>query len=234
MKSHDGPLVDDRPRRPALSRGLPAQRAAVRQASPRRRQSLWSRRGLPLAALVLGAIGVAQLLHVTGAGDADVAQLQITHEEPVVEPGATPDLLPSPTVQAEPTGLPGPVLMVEPINTPVPELINTTVSVSVTMTPAAARPTPTPPPATATPAPRPTSTPAPAASEVWVGNTGGSGVYVRGTPTSGDRVRPYGDGTRLTIIGDDVSGDGQQWKHVRTPDGLEGYVPALYTTDAAP
>jgi hypothetical protein len=185
---------------------------------------------------VLGALGLAQLLHVTGAGDADVAQLHITTEEPVVGPGATPDLLPSPTVLAESTG-PGPVLpvpMVEPINTAVPELANTTVPVSVTMTPTVPRPTPTPPPATATPAPRLTSTPAAATSEVWVGNTGGSGVYVRGTPTSGDRVRPYGDGTRLTIIGDDVSGDGQQWKHIRTPDGLEGYVPASYTTDAAP
>jgi hypothetical protein len=182
--------------------------------------------------LVLGAIGVVQLLHVAGARDADVAQQPITTAEPVLEPSATPDILPSATVQAESTD-PRPALVVEPINTAVP--------VSVTMTPAAPTATPaaptatrTPASATATPAPKPTSTPAPATSEVWVGNTGGSGVYVRGTPTSGDRVRAYPDGTPLTIIGDDVSGDGKEWKHVRTPDGLEGYVPAGYTTDAAP
>jgi len=49
-----------------------------------------------------------------------------------------------------------------------------------------------------------------------------------------DRVRAYPDGTALTIVGDDVDGDGQQWKHVTTPDGLEGYVPSIYTVDAQP
>ena len=29
-------------------------------------------------------------------------------------------------------------------------------------------------------------------------------------------------------------GDGQHWKHVRTPDGLEGYVPSTYTVAAPP
>jgi Bacterial SH3 domain len=69
---------------------------------------------------------------------------------------------------------------------------------------------------------------------VYVGNTDGEGVYVRNTPVMADRNKAYPDGTELTIIGDDVDGDGQHWKHVRTPDGLEGYVPAMYTTDAPP
>jgi hypothetical protein len=69
---------------------------------------------------------------------------------------------------------------------------------------------------------------------VYVGNTDGEGVYVRNTPVMSDRVRAYADGTALTIIGDDVDGDGQHWKHVRTPDGLEGYVPAMYTTTTQP
>jgi hypothetical protein len=69
---------------------------------------------------------------------------------------------------------------------------------------------------------------------VYVGNTDGEGVYVRNTPVMSDRVRAYSDGTALTIIGDDVDGDGQHWKHVRTPDGLEGYVPAMYTTTTQP
>jgi hypothetical protein len=59
-------------------------------------------------------------------------------------------------------------------------------------------------------------------------------VYVRKTPTVADRLRAYGDGTPLTIIGEDVTGDGQNWKHIRAPDGLEGYVPAAYVLDTAP
>jgi hypothetical protein len=81
----------------------------------------------------------------------------------------------------------------------------------------------------------PTSTPQAQASDtVWVGNTDGQGVYVRNTPVMSDRVRAYPDGTPLTIIGEDVDGDGQHWKHIKTPDGLEGYVPAMYTVDTAP
>jgi hypothetical protein len=90
-------------------------------------------------------------------------------------------------------------------------------------------------PATASAAPKPTDTPKPASSDtVWVGNTDGEGVYIRKTPVMADRVRAYTDGTPLTIIGDDVDGDGQHWKHVRTPDGLEGFVPSTYTVDVPP
>jgi hypothetical protein len=92
-----------------------------------------------------------------------------------------------------------------------------------------------PAPAAATAAPKPTDTPQPEKSDmVWVGNTDGEGVYIRQTPAMADRVRAYADGTPLTIIGDDVDGDGQHWKHVRTPDGLEGFVPAMYTVDTPP
>ena len=98
--------------------------------------------------------------------------------------------------------------------------------------PTATRPAAT---ATAAPAAKPTDTPQAAESTtVWVGNTDGEGVYLRNTPVMADRVRPYTDGTPLTVIGDDVDGDGQQWKHVRTPDGLEGYVPSMYTVDTPP
>jgi len=106
-------------------------------------------------------------------------------------------------------------------------------TLAVTVAPRTATPAPTPP--TATPAVQPAATPEPAASDtVYVGNTDGQGVYVRATPALADRTRAYADGTPLTIIGDDVEGDGLQWKHVRTPDGLEGYVPAMYTSDAPP
>jgi hypothetical protein len=109
-----------------------------------------------------------------------------------------------------------------------PAAVSPAPSVAPTATRAAA-------PATATAAPKPTEAPQPEkADTVWVGNTDGEGVYVRSTPAMADRVRAYADGTPLTIIGDDVDVDGQQWKHIRTPDGLEGYVPAMYTVDAPP
>jgi len=41
-----------------------------------------------------------------------------------------------------------------------------------------------------------------------VGNTDGEGVFIRKTPAMDDKVRAYSDGTALTIIGDDVDGDG--------------------------
>jgi hypothetical protein len=86
-------------------------------------------------------------------------------------------------------------------------------------------------------APRPTATTAVVVAKtdtVWVGNTDGQGVFVRKTPVMADRLKAYPDGTPLTIAGDDVDGDGQHWKHVKTPDGLDGYVPSIYTVDAQP
>jgi hypothetical protein len=76
--------------------------------------------------------------------------------------------------------------------------------------------------------------PAASATTVWVGNTDGEGVFVRNTPVMADRAKAYPDGTPLTIVGDDIDGDGQTWKHVKTPDGLEGYVPSIYTVDSPP
>lgn len=82
--------------------------------------------------------------------------------------------------------------------------------------------------------PTATTAPAAAATTVWVANTDGQGVYVRKTPNMADRLKAYPDGTALTVVGDDVDGDGQHWKHVRTPDGLDGYVPSIYTFDSPP
>jgi hypothetical protein len=69
---------------------------------------------------------------------------------------------------------------------------------------------------------------------VYVGNTDSQGVFIRKTPVMADRLRAYPDGTALTIAGDDVDGDGQHWRHVKTPDGVEGYVPAMYTVETPP
>lgn len=73
-----------------------------------------------------------------------------------------------------------------------------------------------------------------ALSSVWVGNTDGEGVFLRGSPVMSDRLSAYPDGTELRVTGPEVSGDGTQWLPVLTPDGTEGYVPSEYTVDHPP
>ena len=87
----------------------------------------------------------------------------------------------------------------------------------------------------AAPAAQPTATAGPRNQTVWIGNTDGQGAYLRRTPTLADRISPaYPDRTPLTVISDDVDGDGQRWHHVRTSDGTEGYVPVIYTLTVEP
>jgi hypothetical protein len=117
-----------------------------------------------------------------------------------------------------------------PVSTDVPATGAPTVTRSpVVASPAAAA-------ATATTAARSTATTtAPAnADTVWVGNTDNQGVYLRKTPVMADRLTAYPDGTALTIVGGDTDGDGQHWKHVKAPDGTEGYVPSIYTVTTPP
>src|SRR3954452_11497500 len=114
-----------------------------------------------------------------------------------------------------------------------------------TAAPAAAA-APTSAPTVAKPAASPIASPSPSVAAsptaaqardvttVYVGNTDGDGVYIRKTPVMSDRLRAYPDGTALAVIGDEVDGDGQHWRHVRTPDGLEGFVPATYTVETQP
>lgn len=125
--------------------------------------------------------------------------------------GVLPGSTPAPTV----TAIPGP-----------------TPGAAVSPSPAQAAASPSPSPAAAATAAPTESAPATPSNVVYVGNTDGEGVYLRKTPNMEDRLQAYPDGTRLTIIGDDVEGDGQTWKHVRAPDGSEGYVPAQYTTSS--
>ena len=74
------------------------------------------------------------------------------------------------------------------------------------------------------------ATPVTTADVVYVGNTGGIGVFLRRTPQATDRLKAYPDNTRLVVIGPDVGAEGRTWRHVRAPDGVEGYVPAQYTS----
>lgn len=108
--------------------------------------------------------------------------------------------------------------------------------VAATDVPAAATARPSVP----SPSPSPSAAASPTATQsaaeptvVYVAHTDGEGVYIRTTPVMSDRAHAYPDGTALSIVGADVDGDGQHWKHVKAPDGLDGYVPSIYT-DATP
>lgn len=88
---------------------------------------------------------------------------------------------------------------------------------------------------TATAAPAitpPTATAAFVAQTFIVANTGGDGVYLRRTTNLDDRDTAYEDGTQLVQVGPDLQANGTNWRHVRTPDGKTGYVPAQYTQQA--
>jgi hypothetical protein len=121
----------------------------------------------------------------------------------------------------------------EPTPTPAAQATSPAVAPTVARSPvAAASPSAAPGGATATNTTAPAAAPKP--TTVYVGNTDGQGVYIRKSPAMADRVRAYADGTALTIIGEDVEGEGQTWHHVRAPDGLEGFVPSMYTIDTRP
>ncbi len=62
-----------------------------------------------------------------------------------------------------------------------------------------------------------------------VANTGDDGVFLRRSPKIGDRLGAWADTTALEEIGPEQTLDGTTWRHVRAPDGTEGYVPAQYT-----
>ena len=84
-------------------------------------------------------------------------------------------------------------------------------------------------PATAVLTPEPTATP----YSVRVGNTASQAIYLYHSPTTGDRIQSYPEGTELMVVGGDVEGDGLTWHNVRAPDGTEGYIPVGDTVPEA-
>jgi hypothetical protein len=74
------------------------------------------------------------------------------------------------------------------------------------------------------------SLPPTSSAEKWVtvANTENQGVYIRQTPKLNDRLTAWPDGTRFKLIGPDTTGDGAAWKHVESPNGQQGWVPAQY------
>jgi SH3 domain-containing protein len=58
-------------------------------------------------------------------------------------------------------------------------------------------------------------------------NTGSDGLFLRSDPSSANQpIKTLPEGTIVTIIGEDSFGSGHVWKHVRDPDGAEGWVAA--------
>ena len=70
----------------------------------------------------------------------------------------------------------------------------------------------------------------PAARTFIVANTGGEGVFLRQAPKTGNRLAALAEKTVLVEVGAEQTLEGAVWRHVRTPDGTEGYLPAQYTT----
>ena len=69
---------------------------------------------------------------------------------------------------------------------------------------------------------------------VWIGNTDGTGVYLRNSPHDGDRGDVLADGTRVTITGEQLEGDGKTWYPIKTENAGDGYVQVEYVTRTEP
>lgn len=82
----------------------------------------------------------------------------------------------------------------------------------------------------------PTVTPPPtpaAAQRFVVTGTAGQGLFLRPAPsTDGAPLTTLPDGTVVEQIGADVAGGDRMWRHVRSPDGQEGYVAVDFLTPA--
>lgn len=76
--------------------------------------------------------------------------------------------------------------------------------------------------------PRPTAPAStPSLVQFRVVNTGGTGLSVRPEPnTNSQPLKTLPEGMIVTMIGDDSVGPDRVWKHVRDPDGVEGWVGA--------
>ncbi len=61
-----------------------------------------------------------------------------------------------------------------------------------------------------------------------VGNTDGDGVYIRNSPSDGDRLLAWPDNTVMVLLGPRTESEGRLWIAVRDPRGNEGWVPAQY------
>jgi uncharacterized protein YgiM (DUF1202 family) len=81
----------------------------------------------------------------------------------------------------------------------------------------------------AAPSARPSA--APSAKTYTIANTGGDNVNLRSDASTGAEVlAKLAEGDQVTEVGPPKTVDGREWKHVRTKDGIEGWVAAEFTT----
>lgn len=149
-----------------------------------------------------------------------VAVLPPSPRETVV---ASPTKASGPLVQASAT--PKPTVVLE-ASTQTPDSTTPTVMV----TPALPSPTPTSVPPMVTVGPvvaSPTVT-------LFVGNTGGDGVYIRATPNLDDKLIAWPDGSAMTVLGAALDKAGRLWFNVRSSDGVIGWVPESYLVPDGP
>jgi hypothetical protein len=182
-----------------------------------------------------GILGIA-LVSVLLLARSDVPSLRLgglTVLLPVTAPGETDLNLPVPdTVVTAPTSAPPSASAVSIAAT---AAVSPTPAPSATSAPPTAAPTAAPTEApTAAPTAEPTVEPTAAATDapaadgparLRVVNTGPNGVRVRGDPSLDQApIKLLPEGTIVTVIGDDVTAAGYTWKHIRDPDGGEGWV----------
>jgi uncharacterized protein YgiM (DUF1202 family) len=89
----------------------------------------------------------------------------------------------------------------------------------------------------AAPSSRPSTAPsaapstAPAAVTYTIANTGGDNVNLRSdASTEAEVLAKLVEGDQVTEAGPSKTVDGREWKHVRTKDGIEGWVAAEFVT----
>ncbi len=102
--------------------------------------------------------------------------------------------------------------------------------IGMTATPIA-DPSPTLSPAPTKAAPESSPTAETLGQTYYVANTDGDGVYIRRTRDIEDKIKAWPDGTAMIEISPSVELDNRLWRHVRDPDGNEGYVPAQYLVE---
>jgi hypothetical protein len=82
------------------------------------------------------------------------------------------------------------------------------------------------PPAT-TPTPQATARPAPTGERVVIGNTGGQGAVLRADPVSGRPLATLREQQVVDVLERRAVPGGGNWVHVRTAEGVEGWVTGL-------
>jgi len=113
-----------------------------------------------------------------------------------------------------------------PTATPLPEP-------SPTPEPTAAPAPPSPPPPAAPPETASVQAASVSATTLQVAKTGGTGAYLRESPSSSGRpIAILLEGTTVEVAGDEVQAEGRTWKRVRTVastvDGVTGWVAAQF------